>query len=425
MGPGNLPSAENPAPKVILEKAMLFDSVDKVVWEYVSNSLRHVDPGVSPVVRVAFGGRKRQISIIDNARGMDWATLEDFFGVSSEAKIGSRQSVSGTGSSAAFGIGDTLRITTTHEGKRTKVELTRRDIEAMNLRDQLPLRILEREAPASQPNGTIVEIDGVHVKSLNQKGVIRRIERYLSRSPLPLQKPVIFVNSHLCLPLLEEEKKLHIELESLSLSEVCGLIHRSRARRSEQRNLASAFGEKGVTHFRESVLKLALSDKQEMPTKEMPETEVISNNSAGLLIIEQLYEYWTAVQGNCYKELLRRSAPIPQPDPDFAEELEAHSAYLKRLAATVTYAPDELFDADHHRANFRIGLTTVFTRHLSDQGPALHLSISNGNVTLSAEMILAVLRAFFGETSDIRSWQGRTARHFERIEAGSIERPTA
>lgn len=184
----------------LLQSAAVFKHEPPVVWEYVSNELQYTDPGTSPVVKVRLDGKKKRITVDGNGRGMDWAALEDEFfvmhGENVDRKAGQPgRGRFGTGKSAAFGIGDTLRLTTVRDGKRSKVELRRSDIEAMDSIDPIPVRELEREKPTSEANGTLVEIEGIHLRSLDQAGVVRYIERHLARWP---KDALVVINNHQC-----------------------------------------------------------------------------------------------------------------------------------------------------------------------------------------------------------------------------------
>lgn len=184
----------------LLQTAALFKNERQVVWEYVSNGLQYVDPGISPVVRVRLDGKNRRITIDDNGRGMSWDDLNDNFfvmhGENPDRVAGQPgRGRFGTGKSAAFGIADVLRLTTVKLGKRTTVELRRADLDAMNSVDPVPVKTLEREVPTNQPNGTLIEIEGVHLRSLDQAGVIHYIERHLARWPRDV---TVIVNNHEC-----------------------------------------------------------------------------------------------------------------------------------------------------------------------------------------------------------------------------------
>lgn len=183
----------------LLQAAAMFKNERLVVWEYVSNGLDYVDPGTSPVVRVRLDARQKRVTIEDNGRGMDWAGLENFFvmhGENVDRKAGRRgRGRFGTGKSAAFGIGDTLSITSVRSGKKSRVALTRHDLVSMDSGDPVPVKVLEREVATDSGNGTTIEIEGVHLRTLDQASVVAYIERHLAHWP---KNVTVFVNNHQC-----------------------------------------------------------------------------------------------------------------------------------------------------------------------------------------------------------------------------------
>ena len=183
----------------LIQSAGLFKSDKLVVWEYVSNGLQYVGAGTNPVVKVSLDSRKKRISIQDNGRGMDMNGLQNFFvmhGENLDRKEGRPgRGRFGTGKSAAFGIAEVLRITTVRNGKRSQVELKRSSIEAVSSEDPIPLEVHESEKSVSAPSGTLIEIEGVHLRSLDQAGIIHYIERHLARWP---KNATVFVNNHEC-----------------------------------------------------------------------------------------------------------------------------------------------------------------------------------------------------------------------------------
>jgi hypothetical protein len=199
----------------LLQSAGLFKTDKLVVWEYVSNGLQYVNPGTNPVVKVRLDSKNKTIVITDNGRGMDWAGLQNFFvmhGENIDRKEGRPgRGRFGTGKSAAFGIASSLRITTVRNRRRSTVELSRTDIEKMKSEDPIPVRTIQKEVSTNQPNGTIVEIEGVHLRSLDQAGIIQYIERHLARWP---KNATVFVNNHECEfqePPIKEEKRFRAE----------------------------------------------------------------------------------------------------------------------------------------------------------------------------------------------------------------------
>lgn len=183
----------------LLQSAGLFKTDKLVVWEYVSNGLQYVGPGTNPVVKVSLDSKKKRMGIQDNGRGMDWAGLENFFvmhGENIDRKDGKPgRGRFGTGKSAVFGIADLLRITTVRNGKRSKVELRRSDIERMTSKDPIPVKVLENEVSTAAANGTLVEIEGILLRSLDQAGIIHYIERHLAKWP---KNATVYVNNHEC-----------------------------------------------------------------------------------------------------------------------------------------------------------------------------------------------------------------------------------
>jgi hypothetical protein len=183
----------------LLQSAGLFKTDKLVVWEYVSNGLQYIGAGTNPVVKVSLDSRKKRISIQDNGRGMDWSGLQNYFvmhGENLDRKEGRPgRGLFGTGKSAAFGIAEVLRITTVRNSKRSQVELKRSSIEAITSGNEIPVEIRESETPVSTPSGTLIEIEGVHLRSLDQAGIIHYIERHLARWP---KNATVFVNNHEC-----------------------------------------------------------------------------------------------------------------------------------------------------------------------------------------------------------------------------------
>lgn len=183
----------------LLQNAALFKTEKLVVWEYVSNGLQYIDPGTNPVVNVTLDSKNKRITISDNGRGMDWEGLQNFFvmhGENLDRRIGKPgRGRFGTGKSAAFGIGDVLRVTTIKNGRRQVVELTREAISSMGQGSDIPVRVVERNSAVDAENGTSVQIERIHLKALDQAGVIHYIERHLAHWP---KNCTVLVNNHEC-----------------------------------------------------------------------------------------------------------------------------------------------------------------------------------------------------------------------------------
>jgi hypothetical protein len=165
----------------LLQTAGLFADVPRATWEYVVNGLEYVDAGTQPRVEVtARAAPRRFISITDYGRGMDWEGLENYFVMHAENRDRARgipgRGRFGTGKSAAFGIARSLTVTTRRHRRRSKVRLTRDDIEKMSSGDIIPVRVIEREEETDEPSGTIVEIEDIlfHVSEAQISNHVRR-----------------------------------------------------------------------------------------------------------------------------------------------------------------------------------------------------------------------------------------------------------
>ena len=182
----------------LLQSAQLFRHEHSVVWEYVSNGLQYKDPATKPTVVVKVDPKARKIQISDNGRGMLIEDLEHYFQMHGENLDRKRgrpgRGLFGTGKSAAFGIGNSLTLTTVKDGKRSKVRLTRKDIEAKPDGDEIPVKTLENEISVKAPNGTLVEVEEIVLKNLDISSIIRHIERHIAHWP----DASVLVNNHEC-----------------------------------------------------------------------------------------------------------------------------------------------------------------------------------------------------------------------------------
>jgi hypothetical protein len=182
----------------LLQSAQLFRHEHAVVWEYVSNGLQYKDPATKPTVVVNIDPKARKIQVRDNGTGMLFKDLEHYFQMHSEnleRKHGRPgRGMFGTGKSAAFGIANSLTLTTVKNGKRSKVRLTRKDIEAKPDGDEIPVKTLEREVQDKAPNGTLVEVEDIFLKEIDISSVIRHIERHIAHWP----DASVLVNNHEC-----------------------------------------------------------------------------------------------------------------------------------------------------------------------------------------------------------------------------------
>lgn len=182
----------------ILQSAQSFRTPEAAVWEYVVNSLQYVDHGTVPRVDVTVDIPAKKITIEDNGAGMDVEALGHFFtmhGENQERRKGvPGRGKFGTGKSAAFGIGNTLLVSTTRDGKRQTVKLDRKAIEASE-GAEIPVASIEQDADAAaEPNGTTIEITGISVR-LAKEPIVALIERHLSAFQ---GSPVVMVNGRVC-----------------------------------------------------------------------------------------------------------------------------------------------------------------------------------------------------------------------------------
>src|ERR1017187_1354493 len=218
----------------LLQNAALFKTDKLVIWEYVANGLQYVDPGTSPTVYVRLDSKGRKIRISDNGRGMMLEGLQNFVvmhGENLDRKSGTPgRGRFGTGKSAAFGIGDLLRVTSVRDSRRSIVELTRSDLDKVSSGDPIPVRILQNEVACSDPNGTVIDIEQIHLRSLDQPGCIRYIERHLAKWP---KNCTVVVNNHECEysepPIKEQRRFRPTEAARESLGDVELVLKVSKA----------------------------------------------------------------------------------------------------------------------------------------------------------------------------------------------------
>lgn len=183
----------------LLQSAGHFRTDRAVVWEYVANGLQYHSPGVSPIVRVSIDDKRKLISISDNGSGMDRADLAHFFTMHGENRERAKGSIGrgmfGTGKSAAFAIGSSLRVTSVKAGKRSVALLSRTDVENVRSGEEVPVRLLEIELPTDEPNGTEIEISQLLLRKVDRLGIIRFIEQHLAHYPRDVE---VYVDHHQC-----------------------------------------------------------------------------------------------------------------------------------------------------------------------------------------------------------------------------------
>lgn len=180
-----------------LQNAAYFNTMPKIVWEYVANSLDAAEDNVLPAVDVDL--TSNYLTMRDNGCGMTREELNNFFqmhGINIQRKQGKRvRGRFGTGKSAAFGLADILKIDTTRDGLKNVVELHRKDIKSAQNGEPFPVRDIVVNKSTDEENGTLVEIRDFNVKRPDVDKVIAYVERHLSRYH---QRAHVKINGHVC-----------------------------------------------------------------------------------------------------------------------------------------------------------------------------------------------------------------------------------
>lgn len=180
-----------------LQNAAYFNTVPKVVWEYVSNSVDN--PGPNKAVTVDVKLTKERIVVSDDGCGMSRDGLRNFFQMHAEniqrLRGRSVRGRYGTGKCAAFGIADVLRVETSQANVLNVVELSRGDITQSRSGEPFPVRDIVVDKPTTQEDGTRVIISGLNMKSIELPATIAYVERHLGRQ---LQNHAVIINDHVC-----------------------------------------------------------------------------------------------------------------------------------------------------------------------------------------------------------------------------------
>src|SRR3990170_133408 len=178
-----------------LQNAAFFNTVAKIAWEYVSNSLDNPRGNQSVHCRVQIGDGR--IVVTDDARGMSHRDLERFFTMHGENVQRAAGKVVrgrfGTGKSAAFGLANTLRVSSVKDGLKNVVELWREDIVAARDGSPFEVRELVTTLPTNEPAGTMIEIEGVQTKPGDILQTKQYVERRLGRYR---QANHVMINNH-------------------------------------------------------------------------------------------------------------------------------------------------------------------------------------------------------------------------------------
>lgn len=186
-----------------LQNAAYFNTLPKVVWEYVSNSLDNPKDDIPVTVSVDLLPMKpKSLQIADNGIGMSRTDLVQFFqmhGENAQKKKGKRvRGRFGTGKSAAFGIANTIIIDTVHNRIRNVVKLTRDAIEGASHGSSFPVEELvidEAIDPLEREDGTTIQISNFIDTRFNFEQTITYIERHLGRYK---SRATVIINGHNC-----------------------------------------------------------------------------------------------------------------------------------------------------------------------------------------------------------------------------------
>ena len=181
-----------------LQSAAVFNTVPKIVWEYVSNSLDAAKEGET--ARVVVEVKPRLITVADNGRGMSRTELVNFFqmhGENMQRRKGKRvRGRFGTGKSAAFGLANTLIIDTVQGGLRNVVKLTRKDIKSASDGEPIPVQDVQVDKATCEEDGTKVKVLDFNLKRRSKvEKVISHIEHHLGRYRGRAQ---VIINGHDC-----------------------------------------------------------------------------------------------------------------------------------------------------------------------------------------------------------------------------------
>ncbi len=165
----------------LLQNAAYFNSVPKAVTEYVTNAIDNAP--ADRAVRCEVTLSREEIRIADNASGMTYTELFNFFRMHGENVQRQRgravRGKFGTGKSAAFGIANVLRIETVKAGKRNVVELSSADVQAARDGEPIPVRELSAHQSTSARAGTTIIISSLNAKNVDADAT----RAYLIKTP--------------------------------------------------------------------------------------------------------------------------------------------------------------------------------------------------------------------------------------------------
>lgn len=182
-----------------LQNAAYFNTLPKVIWEYVSNSLDNGKESTPITVAVDISKDNDLIIIADNGSGMSRSDLQRFFtmhGENAQRNRGKRvRGRFGTGKSAAFGIAKSLTIETRQEGLKNVVSLHVDDIKKAVTGRPFFVNEISVNESVTDDDGTVVSIRELLIDKLDIDSTISYIEKHLARYHL---KANVIINGHTC-----------------------------------------------------------------------------------------------------------------------------------------------------------------------------------------------------------------------------------
>lgn len=182
-----------------LQNAVYFNTLPKVVWEYVSNSLDNGKEDIPTTVAVEIRKEEDMLIVADNGAGMSREDLSRFFtmhGENIQRQRGKRvRGRFGTGKSAAFGIAKSLTIDTRRNGKRNVVSLHLEDIKKATSGETFEVNEITIDERTDQEDGTIIEIKEFMTSRMDIDATISLIEKHLARYRL---RANVIINGHTC-----------------------------------------------------------------------------------------------------------------------------------------------------------------------------------------------------------------------------------
>ena len=286
-----------------LQNSQYFNTHQKLIWEYVSNSLDAAVDGTEAVVEVKVDTKRLVVN--DNGSGMSREELSNFFTMHGEnlnRKKGKRvRGRFGTGKSAAFGMANTLRVDTVKDGLRNVVELKRSLIQDASSGRAFPVEnIIVNERSEEQSGTSIIITDFIQTSKPKSEKIRISLEKHLSRYRQRARVSVNGIECRFVEPTFTDEYKLKappVVVEQLGDIELtirvsptpldddtkgvdvlsCGIWHGSELGNVENKERANyLFGEVDVPIFEEQEWDIPPFDNTRNSTLNIQNTAVVT-----------------------------------------------------------------------------------------------------------------------------------------------------